>query len=361
MWDDMPLKHAGVWSTTLRTMEEEEFERIWSEADRNLAGSIDLFPANCVYMRWNYGSPLVDGNIRTLEWYGRNGLRAMAATAAQTTWPLHPRRGGNVEPIRDFNRLTAEAGLEGILCTAWDDSSPHMEFYWRGWTAHAEYSWSPRGRSVDAFNAAYGQRRFGPAGRDLAVKAHSGLEAALDAGDSILRETPGRRGPFRPGEAVEAALVMPDPGAPGAWSARHADRLETARTELERSQVTSALFGELLAGATRGRYALRLMNALHDVQACAWRLLLAVEACDRRGRDAGARRLTIEIDRFRDAESRYLAIFGETRFLHNPPGYELDQNHHPHLANVRNDPSWIFAIESGFCDRALAWLSGGGS
>jgi len=360
MWDDMPLKDAGIWPTTLRNMDEEEFETIWSKADRKLAGSIDLFPANCVYMRWNYGSPLVDGNVRTLEWYGRNGLQAMTATAAQTTWPIHPRRGGNVTPIRDFNRLTAEYGLDGILCTAWDDSSPHMEFYWRGWTAHAEYSWSPEGRSIEDFNPAYGQRRFGPAGRDLALLVHNGLEAALNAGDTILRETPGRRGPFRPVEAVEAALVMPDQGAPGEWSTRHADRLETARIELARYRETATRFNDLQTGATRGRYALQLMNALHEVQACTWRLLLALEACDRQGRGAGGAGLRAEIDRFRESEAKFLTIFSQTRFLNNPPGYQLDQNHHPHLANVRNDPSWIFAIESGFCRRALAWLSGDG-
>ncbi len=360
MWDDMPLKDAGVWPTTLRNMDEEEFEQIWNSADRNLAESIDLFPANCVYMRWNYGSPLVDGNIRTLEWYGRNGLRAMAATAAQTTWPIHPRRGGNVTPIRDFNRLTAQYGLDGILCTAWDDSSPHMEFYWRGWTAHAEFSWSPEGRSVKDFNRAYGQRRFGPAGLVLASLVHDGLEAALNAGDSILRESPGRRGPFRPGEEVEATLVMPDPGAPGEWSVRNSERLETARIELERYRGTAALFKDLHTRVTRGRYALRLMNALHEVQACTWRMLLALEVCDRRGREAGGGTLRTEIDRFREAEAQFLTIFSETRFLNNPPEYQLDQNHHPHLANVRNDPSWIFAIESGFCARALTWLSGGG-
>ena len=100
------------------------------------------------------------------------------------------------------------------------------------------------------------------------------------------------------------------------------------------------------------------MNALYEVQACAWRLLLATAECDSRGRDAAGAQLMTEIERFGEAEAEFLSIFGETRFLNNPSGYELDQNHHPHLANVRNDPSWIFAIESGFCARALVWLSG---
>ncbi len=356
MWDDMPLQHAGLYATTYRDLEASEVERIWRENGPDLDASIDLFPDACIYMRWNYGSPLVGGNIRTLEWYQQHGLRAMAATAAQTTWPIHPRNGGNVVPIRDFNRLTARYGLDGILCTAWDDSSPHMEFYWRGWTAHAEYAWSPEGRSVEEFAAAYGQRRFGPAGRELARVVHDGLETALNAGDAILRERSGRRGPFVPGAEREAVLAMPDPAAPGAWSERHADRLAAARAELEHYQTTAAAFDELTSRATRGRFALRLMSALSDVQACTWRLLLATADCDRQGRGAAGPRLRAEIERFREAEARFLEIFGETRFLNNPPGYELDQNHHPHLANVRNDPSWIFALESGFCDLAREWL-----
>ena len=67
-------------------------------------------------------------------------------------------------------------------------------------------------------------------------------------------------------------------------------------------------------------------------------------------------RLLAEIKRFEDAEAHFLAVFTETRFPNNPPGYKLDQNFHPHLANVRNDPSWIFALESGYCANARAWL-----
>ena len=358
MWDDMPLKHAGVWSTIVNNdYTDEEVDRIWEKGWQDLAESIDLFPTNSVYMRWNYWAPTLRGNIRTLEWYRAHGLQAMTATAAQTTWPIHPRQGGNTVSIRDFNRLTAEHDLDGILCTAWDDSSPHMEFYWRGWMAHAEYAWSPNGRSIEEFNAAYGQRRFGPAGREMAPAVHYGLEAALNAGDVILRQRRGRRGPFRtPADAFEAALTMPDPDAPGAWRERNAGRLVTARTELDRYRVTAAIFDELMNRATRGRFALRLMSALNDVQAFAWRLLLATAECDTRGRDAAGPQLMTEIERFAEAEANFLAVFGETRFLNNPPGYQLDQNRSPHLANVRNDPSWIFAIESGYCARALAWL-----
>lgn len=356
MWDDMPLKHAGVYNTTHRNLDEREVERIWAENGRDLDRSIDLFPKNCVYMRWNYGSPMVEGNIRTLEWYQQNNLGAMAATAAQTTWSIHPRNGSNAVPIRDFNRLTAKYGLDGILCTAWDDSSPHMEFYWRGWFAHADFAWSPEGRGIEDFNAAYGQRRFGPAGRTIAPLIHDDLEAALNAGNTILRERPGRRGPFPPGEALNAVLTFPDLDTPGEWSRRNEQRLETAREELVRFRNLEDSFDELLLSASRGRFALRLMNALSEVQACSWRLLLATAECDQKGRGVTGSALLAEVENFRKAETHFLEVFSETRFPNNPPGYQLDQNFHPHLANVRNDPSWIFALESGYCTRAIQWL-----
>ena len=48
-----------------------------------------------------------------------------------------------------------------MLCTAWDDKSPHMENYWRGFIASAEYSWSPDGRTLEEYDNAWLQREFG--------------------------------------------------------------------------------------------------------------------------------------------------------------------------------------------------------
>ncbi len=360
MWDDMPLKHARVYGIP----PDGEYARRWEEGWTWLSENVDLFPKNVVYMRWRYDDPTYPWNVRALQWYREQGLRAMTASAAQDFWPLHPRNGGKVRPIRDFNRLTAEYELEGSLCTAWDDNSVHMEFYWRGWAAHAEYAWSPHGRSIAEFNAAYGQRRFGPAGRELAPRVHDGLEAALTVGDTIFEvESEGRwwagwdRALARePNDTVGTPLEMPDPGAPGVWSGHNAQRLATARTELDRYDATAMMLGQLMSDATRGRFALRLMSALNDVQASSWRFLLAIAECDTRGRDACRSHLLTEVERFRDAEMRFLAIFGETRFLANPPGYRFDQNQAGHIANMRNDSSWIFAIQRAYVERMLVWL-----
>jgi hypothetical protein len=36
-----------------------------------------------------------------------------------------------------------------------------MENYWRGFIAAAEYSWSPNGRTLEEYDAAWSQREFG--------------------------------------------------------------------------------------------------------------------------------------------------------------------------------------------------------
>ena len=42
--------------------------------------------------------------------------------------------------IKMFIELANEYGINGVLCTAWDDTSPHMETYWREFIATSEYS-----------------------------------------------------------------------------------------------------------------------------------------------------------------------------------------------------------------------------
>lgn len=73
----------------------------------------------------------------------------MGATAAATgETPFMPRNDSRAQYIKDFCQLVAKNRLEGILATAWDDTSPHMETVMRGFIAQGEFSWHPDGRSV---------------------------------------------------------------------------------------------------------------------------------------------------------------------------------------------------------------------
>ena len=106
-------------------------------------------------MRWNYSMARQPGNILALDWYQSRGLQAMMATATNGEGGMlfqseerdkgMPLRAS--VPYRSFIQLAAEKNISGMLCTAWDDKSPHMENYWRGFIASAEYSWSPDGQN----------------------------------------------------------------------------------------------------------------------------------------------------------------------------------------------------------------------
>jgi hypothetical protein len=91
--------------------------------------------------------------------------------------------------IRSFMQLAAEKSISGMLCTAWDDKSPHLENYWRGFIAAAEYSWSPDGRSPEEFDSAWLQREFG-----LSIPDYLSFNNELRRGSVLFYEALFRHG-----------------------------------------------------------------------------------------------------------------------------------------------------------------------
>ncbi|MBT8185942.1 MAG: beta-N-acetylhexosaminidase, partial [Eudoraea sp.] len=140
-WDDMPLKHAGVYQAMFQPeLSKTEVDKIWTANEHRLAEFLDLFPKNCIYMRWNYASPQAIGNTKAMDWFQKHGMKVMGATAGQRRWILMPQDGGNLDNIKAFAKSSIEQNLNGLLLTLWDDDSPHFELYWRGILAFAEYS-----------------------------------------------------------------------------------------------------------------------------------------------------------------------------------------------------------------------------
>ena len=70
---------------------------------QKLDSVIDLFPKDCVYMRWNYRDATRPGHQRILKWYHDKGLRVMAATAASSgNSPVLPREDTKAGYIKDL-------------------------------------------------------------------------------------------------------------------------------------------------------------------------------------------------------------------------------------------------------------------
>ena len=353
-WDDMPLQHAGVYQTTHRdNLSEADVTQVWEKGLPVLNEMIDRFPKNCVYMRWNYSLARQAGNIRALDWYRDSGLEVMIATAAQNVSALLPTED-RVKVIQSFIQLAAERNIGGMLCTAWDDASPHMETYWRGLIASGEYSWSPRGRSREEYEVAYLQRMFGPECLG-ATNLYAELYAAADFWWRALLEDGNRNA------ASLKIIEVPDRAAPGRWSRTHKDRLAQAEKEQQRHEKISAQLADLTKKARRNHYHLALLTAINDFQITAADLLLALRACDvadKEEQEAGRSKVRQSLSKFERQWNKLMEVYGKTRFLAYPDNYVKDR--YFHFASKREDQTWLILAEEQYHQRVREWLKAGG-
>ncbi len=347
-WDDMLFKYAGVWDSMWRDEEEIELEKLWLKGEPVLDSVLEQYPKNCVYMRWNYTLARQAGNVRALEWFKSRGLQAMIATAAQNVHPLLP-QDDRVNIIQSFNRLAYEKGITGMLCTAWDDSSPHMETYWRGLIASAEFSWFSRGRSLEEYETAYLQREFGPECRD-ATDMYSELFKGVSFWNRALCAEGNRCN-------VKKIMDLPDSEYPGTWSIRHKERLSIAGKQALRYERLKLQLKDLSKKALRNRYHLKLHSAINDFQVTSAHLLLALKDCDSSDnlvRTSGYRKVERMLKNFEQTWGNLINIYAETRFLSYPEDYIPDR--YFHLASKSEDISWLVEVEKKYHTLVRNWL-----
>lgn len=348
-WDDMIFKYAGLWGTMWSDLDRKEVIQLWKDGDPILDSVLEQYPKNCVYMRWNYTLARQEGNIRALEWFKKRGLKAWIATAAQNVHPLLP-QDDRVNIIQSFIGLADEKKIDGMLCTAWDDSSPHMETYWRGLIASAEFSWNPTGRSLEEYEMAFLQREFGRECTD-ATQLYADLFQAVSFWNNALCEKGNRR-------RMEALIDLPDINNLGKWSKKHKERLEAAEREAERYKMLKAQLAFLVQNARRNRYHLELLSAINDFQVTSAHMLLALRDWDvysRKERLKGLEEVKRALDEFEQAWKRLQDVYGETRFLSYPEDYVQDR--YFHLASRREDLSWMIEVEKQFHKFIRNWLN----
>jgi len=333
-WDDMPLNYAGVYRSTYDSkMSSEEAKEIWDKGEPILNKMLEKFPKSCVYMRWNYTLARQYNNIRTLQWYKKIGLKAMVATAAQNTSMLMP-VDDRVNVTQSFNQVAAEQGIDGTLCTAWDDASPHMETYWRGLVASGEFSWSPQGRSLAEYEIAYLQRELGP---DCvgSTKLYSQLWQAAGFWQRALGE-----------RHSEKATELPSPDKPGQWSEKYKKLLAESAQQLQLYEETSKELAQLSKKAIRNRYQLEILTVTNDFQITSAQLLMALKDYDSPEADLRKRGLESVRKLLADFEKKWDKleyVYGKTRFISYPENYVKDR--YFHLASKREDLGWLRIIE----------------
>jgi hypothetical protein len=385
-WDDMPLKHGGVYESTWSDeVSDSAATKAWEEGIPKLDNLLSDFPKNCVYMRWNYSMARQPGNLRALDWYKSHGLKAMVATATNSEGGMlfqgderdKGMSSSGIISIRSFLQLAAEKGIPGMLCTAWDDKSPHMENYWRGFIAAAEYSWSPEGRSLKEFDNAWLQREFGVSIPDYlsfsnelrsgtvlfydALFRHGNL---MDEGNTLqsLQQVEHWLPPVAGREKIQfdyssKLIELPDRNSPGVWSKKYEKLISRALIEKNNFKSLSGRLEDLGNKAKRNRYYWRLSLSLYRLQSTIPDLLLALQECD--GNERGLQRkgftdLRTAMDEFQESWKKVETVYGETRFISYPPDYIPDR--YFHLASQKEDLTWMIQPEELFLDMIQKWL-----
>ncbi len=356
-WDDMPIKHADLYRPMFDTkLTREEIDNLWKENEHKLVEFLDLFPKNCIYMRWNYSSPHAKGNIKAMEWFLEHGFQVMGATAGQTRWVLMPQNESNMENIRSFATTSIKKGLDGLLLTLWDDDSPHFELYMRGILAFAEYTWSGDQRGKEEIKAAYRQREFS---QSLAGSEYAFVDQLEQSvawwNNSLLKR--GRRNDLQAlsDPAEERVIDLPTGGEKGTWAEKYAERLELAAKVLKDCKEVASRIETSMSMAIQNQYRLEVYEQVNNLVQFSANALLVMQAYDVAQNEQDEAEALNSIrnlsEEFEILTNHLEKVYGETRILSKPEGYLLDQDHHHHLANQAISFDWQFVAELLFLEK----------
>ena len=381
-WGDMPFQYAGVWYST---REEKDSPELWEAGMIKLDEVIDRFPKEGVFMHWNYQTCRQPGNERVLEWLTSRNLNTMISTGANSgpsaLFPFDDRTGKmsdrGLVAIQSSIQLAHEKGIDGVLTTGWDDRSPHMETFWRGFIASAEYSWNTKGRDLDEYQLAYMQREFGPdaAYTDLYLQLRDAAffwETSLVRNgnrmdiENALFELPGiahwvsekdREDENQLPGYNHIVIDLPDLNNPGRWTEKYNTRLEEAEKQYKIYKSVSKQLEDLYSVSIHNRYHWKLFSALNNFQITAPKLLLALKQCDVKNkskRDEGFTAVKKALIDFDKAWKELEEVYGETRHIAYPGNYVKDR--YFHFASQREDLTWMIQVEELVHPLVNGWL-----
>ena len=357
-WDDMPLKNAEVYRSIYdRKLTQAQVDSIWSANESKLNKYIDLFPKNCIYMRWNYDMPESPGNNRAIQWFTDNGLKVMGATAGQTRWNLMPQDQSNTDNIRDFALISIRNRADGLLLTLWDDDSPHFELYQRGIAIFAEYTWAGEKRSTDQLHQAYRQRAFGPALASADFEFINALEGPVAEWKNMLLDKGRDRNRLRKLEnpIEEAVIPFPDLDSAGKWSETYQSKIHQANANLAKVDSILNEIGQAKKTALRNTHQLEVYEQVAQVVQFSNRAILTLAELD----EPSGEKRDVALSKLKEMDAEWATllanveeVYGKTRELNKPKDYILDQDHHVHLANqALNFRDWQFYVESLFLEK----------
>ncbi len=357
-WDDMLFQLSGLWQTIANgKMSNAEIEKLWEQNLHRLEENVHLFPKDCIYMRWEYSRPKSLGNLKAIDWYKSHNLKVMAAPASQSMSGMLPRENSLFQPVKDFCEISTTKKMDGIMTTAWDDSSPHFETYWRGFYDYAWLTWNFSDLTAKEAHKAFRHRFYAAALTDDAFEFQDSLEVALTFWDSGLINTKRHRNRY---PRKDDSISLPVSSEPGKWSEKYKNKVSLAALEIPRYEMIKSRIEKAEALAVRNHYSLSLMKQMNEVQIYPAKLVLLLDKYDRSttpgDREAASKAISAYVETFAGIRQSYEDVFGKTRLLRNPEGYILDQNSDNMLANGTNTSDWMFVHELTMNKHIRTWL-----
>lgn len=363
-WDDMPLKHAGVYRPMFNSeISMEKVDEIWEKNELNLMQFIEKFPKNAVYMRWNYQKSDTYGNQKAMDWYMNNGLNVMGATAGQTRWTLMPQNQSNISQIKSFAISSIEKNLEGLLLTLWDDDSPHFELYKRGIAAFSQYSWSGNKTTIEEFKTIYRHRTYGPDFSNNEFAFIDKLEKPVSLWLNMLLEEKVRRAAISKEEnPLETFIIdLPDLENKGMWSKKYFNKIKNAKASLLISKEVEETIDKLMENDSKNKYTLEVYKQVNELVKFSSNIIIALEKLDLSAEIDYEKTAFNEIrnfeDKFNSLRINFEEVYSKTRILNKPENYILDQDHHNHPANQTINFDWQFLSEKYFLKKIKNYIS----
>lgn len=356
-WDDMPLKHAGVYRPMFNSkLTKAEVDSVWAENEHKLLKFLDQFPKNCIYMRWNYSNSDAIGNGKAMEWFRNHGMEVMGATAGQTRWVLMPQAESNMNNIRSFALTSIDNGLKRLLLTLWDDDSPHFELYMRGIIAFAEYTWSGEKRPKEALKAAFRHREFSHKASGTEYAFIDQLETPVAFWKNALLNGNSRNYLIKNENAMQESVIdLPQMDNKGEWTKQNADRLEAAEKALLTCDSVGLKIAEMKKLAVRNTYKLEVYEQVNNLVKFSCGALIALRTLDQSKNEEQEKVALLAVsklnDKFKTLRAEFESVFGKTRILTKPDNFILDQDHHRHLANQTTTFDWQFYAEMLFLEK----------
>ena len=363
-WDDMPLKHAGVYRPMFNSeISMEKVDEIWEKNELNLMQFIEKFPKNAVYMRWNYQKSDTYGNQKAMDWYMNNGLNVMGATAGQTRWTLMPQNQSNISQIKSFAISSIEKNLEGLLLTLWDDDSPHFELYKRGIAAFSQYSWSGNKTTIEEFKTIYRHRTYGPDFSNNEFAFIDKLEKPVSLWLNMLLEEKVRRAAISKEEnPLETFIIdLPDLENKGMWSKKYFNKIKNAKSSLLISKEVEETIDKLMENDPKNKYTLEVYKQVNELVKFSSNIIITLEKLDLSSEIDYEKTAFNEIrnfeDKFNSLRINFEEVYSKTRILNKPENYILDQDHHNHPANQTINFDWQFLSEKYFLKKIKNYIS----